>query len=50
MSRERRILNIDVLIANLIKVKEREKQVSIVTITKREAYKKSGALKITFFQ
>ena len=38
--REKRILNIDILIANLIKVKKREKQISIVTFNKREAYKK----------
>ena len=48
--REKRILNIDILIANLIKVKKREKQISIGTINKREAYKKSGALQITFYQ
>ena len=40
ISREKRTLNIGILIANLIKVKKREKQVSIVTINKREAYKK----------
>ena len=40
ISREKRILNIDILIANLIKVKKSEKQISIVTINKREAYKK----------
>ena len=40
ISREKRILNIDILIANLIKVKKRKKQISIVTINKREAYKK----------
>ena len=50
ISREKRILNIDILTANLIKVKKREKQISIVTIDKREAYKKSGALQITFYQ
>ena len=49
ISREKRILNIDILIANLIKVKKREKQISIVTINNREAYKKSGALQITFY-
>ena len=48
--REKRILNIDILIANLIKVKKREKQISIGIINKREAYKKSGALQITFYQ
>ena len=36
ISREKRILNIDILIANLIKVKKREKQISIVAINKRE--------------
>ena len=50
ISREKRILNIDILISNLIKVKKREKQISIVTINKREAYKKLGALRITFYQ
>ena len=50
ISREKRILNIDILIANLIKAKKREKQISIFTINKRDAYKKSGALQITFYQ
>ena len=36
ISREKRTLNIDILIANLIKVKKREKQISIVAINKRE--------------
>ena len=40
ISRETRILNIDILIANLIKVKKMEKQISIFTTNKREAYKK----------
>ena len=40
ISREKRILNIDILIANLIKVKKREKQISIDIINKIEAYKK----------
>ena len=40
----------DILIANLIKVKKREKQISIVTINKREAHKKIGVLQITFYQ
>ena len=48
--REKRTLNIDILLANLIKVKKKEKQVSIVTINKRKAYKKSGVLQITFYQ
>ena len=51
ISKEKQTLNIDILMANLIKVKKREKQVSIVvTISKREANKKSGALQITFYQ
>ena len=50
ISREKQTLNIDILIANLIKAKKTEKQISIVTINKREAYKKSGALQITFYQ
>ena len=44
------MLNIDILISNLIKVKKSEKQISIVTINKREEYKKSGALQMTFYQ
>ena len=40
ISREKRTLNIDILIANLIKVNKREKQISIVTINKRKTYKK----------
>ena len=32
ISREKRTLNIDILIANLMKVKKREKQISIVTM------------------
>ena len=39
ISREKRTLNINILIANLIKVKRREKQISIGIINKREAYK-----------
>ena len=39
--REKRILNIDILIANLIKVKKKEKQTSIATINKRKASKKN---------
>ena len=39
-SREKRILNIENLIANIIKVKKREKQVSLLTSNKRGAYKK----------
>ena len=50
ISREKRILNIDILTANLIKVKKREKQISIVTINKRETCKKSCALQVTFYQ
>ena len=41
-TREKRIVNIDILIANLIKLKKREKQISIVTINKREAYKRES--------
>ena len=40
ISREKRTLNVDILIANLIKVKKREKQISIGTLNEREAYKK----------
>ena len=49
ISREKGTLNIDILIANLIKLSKREKQISIVTINKRKAYKKSVALQITFY-
>ena len=38
ISRQKRILNFNILRANLIKVKKREKQISIVTINKREAH------------
>ena len=50
ISREKRTLNIDILIANLIKVKKREKQLSIGAISKRETSKKCGGLQITFYQ
>ena len=40
ISRETRILNTDILIANLITVKKRERQINLVTSNKREAYKK----------
>ena len=50
ISRQKRIVNIDILIANLIKVKKREKQISLVTSNKKEAYKENGALQITFYQ
>ena len=50
ISREKRTLNLDILIPNLIKVQKREKQINIVTINKRKAYKKSGALQITLYQ
>ena len=50
-TREKRIVNIDILIANLIKLKKSEKQISIVTINKREAYKRErAALQIKFYQ
>ena len=39
LSREKRILNIDILIANFIKVKKEEKQKSLVSSKKGEAYK-----------
>ena len=50
ISREKQILNIDILIANSVKVKKREKRISIGTINKREAHQKIGALQITFYQ
>ena len=50
ISREKWTLNIDVLIANLIKVKKKEKQTSIVPSVKEKHTKKSGALQITFYQ
>ena len=40
ISREKQILNVDILIANFKNVKKSEKQISIVTINKSEAYKK----------
>ena len=44
ISREKRVLNIDILMANLIKVKKREKQISTVIINKTEAYKKKWCI------
>ena len=44
------MLNIDILLAKLIKVKKREKQISIVAINKREPYKNNDALQVTFCQ
>ena len=38
ISRQKRILNRDNLIANLIKAKKREEQISLVTSNKREVY------------
>ena len=49
ISREKGILNIDILITKLIKPKKRERQISIVTINKREVYKKNGELQIIFY-
>ena len=43
-TREKRIVNIDIRIANLIKLKKSEKQISIVTINKREAYKRESCI------
>ena len=40
ISREKRILNIDILIANLIKVKKRENQISILLSIKEKHTKK----------
>ena len=37
ISREKRVLHIDILITNLIKVKRREKQINLVTNNKIEA-------------
>ena len=44
ISREKRTLKRDIIIANLIKIKKKEKQISIVTINKRKAYKKWGCV------
>ena len=44
IEREKRIVNIDIRIANLIKLKKSEKQISIVTINKREAYKRESCI------
>ena len=50
MSREKCILNIDIQISNLMKIKKREKEVSLVTINKEKHTNKNGALQITFYQ
>ena len=44
ISGEKQTLNIDILIANSIKVKKKEKRISIVTINKREAHKKKRGI------
>ena len=49
ISRKKRLLNLDILMDNLIKVKKREKQKSIVTINKTDTYKKRSALQITLY-
>ena len=50
ITREKLILNIDYLISNLMKVKKRDKQISLATSNKIKAYKKYGTLQITFYQ
>ena len=45
---EKRVLHIDIQTANLITVKEREKQISLVTSNKGETYLKNSALQIPF--
>ena len=50
ISREKGTLNMDILIANLTKVKKRENQISIVTINRGEAHKISGTLQVTFHE
>ena len=44
ISREKWTLNIEILIANLIKVKKKEKQISIGTVNKKEAYTKKRCI------
>ena len=44
ISKKKRTLNIDILIPNLIKVKMREKQISIGTINETEGYKKEWCI------
>ena len=39
-SREKHILNIDILIDNLIEIKKKEKQISVTSIDKTETYNK----------
>ena len=48
--REKHILNRDILIHNLIEIKKKEKQISLVSNIKTEEYNKKGALQITFYQ
>ena len=48
--REKRMLNIDILIGNLINLKRRQKQMSLATTNKREANKKAGVMRhLTFY-
>ena len=49
-SREKHILNMDILIGNPIEIKEKEKQISLVSNNKPETHNKNGALQITFCQ
>ena len=42
--RKKRILIIDILIGNLMKVKKSEKQIGLVTSNKTEAYKKQWCI------
>ena len=43
MSREKHILNIVILYANLMKVNKREKQITLVSNNKTEAYKNNAS-------
>ena len=45
---EKRVLHIDIQTVNIITLKKREKQISLVTSNKGETYLKNSALQIPF--
>ena len=45
---EKRVLHIDIQTANLITVKKREKQISLVTSNKGETYLENSTLQLAF--
>ena len=48
-SREKYILNTDILIDNLTEIKKEEKQISLASNNTTETYNEKGALQIMFY-